>query len=49
MKKVSKGQASVNSELSYEVQANRAGADKSNKLLYDFVTILQTEYWFIKN
>ena len=31
--------ASVYLELSYKVQANRAGADESNELLYDSVTI----------
>ena len=27
----------------------RAGTDKSNELLYDPVTALQTEYWPIEN
>ena len=34
---------SLYSELSYEVQANKAGADKFGELVYDYVTILQTE------
>ena len=36
-------------QQSYKVQANRAGDDESSELLYDSVTILQTEKGLNKN